>query len=97
MSNAEILTASGFAPYTSPRWNFWINRDKRMAFSFEAMADCDSGWLERELTQSVPVTEFWFYFSIVPENARESCLEFLDVLRLPNLQPQLRPAPAGGP
>jgi hypothetical protein len=52
---------------------------------------------QQKLTKSVPVTEFWFYFITVPENARESCLEFLDVLRLPKLQPRIKTAPAVGP
>ncbi|MFZ0248277.1 hypothetical protein [Candidatus Binatus sp.] len=67
----------------------WINRDLRIAFSYEAARDHGAGWLTHALAERVPETDFVFHFSQVPANT-QVCREILNELAMPYLTPYVR-------
>lgn len=76
MDNEAMLENSGFA--YSPKRILWINRDRRMAFSGEAVADHDSSWVQERLDNTVPEKEFWFWFSgEIPKDFKDTCWSIL--------------------
>jgi len=48
----EILKVAGYV--RDPVRELWFSRHRRRAFSYEALSDHDSRWLERKLLDDVP-------------------------------------------
>ena len=88
MDNEETLRAAGFARIHKRR--LLVSRDRRMAFSHEALRDHDSRWLGSKLLEDVPDGEFRFQ-SNSPLNLKV-CMEILEELGLSALTPMV---PAG--
>jgi hypothetical protein len=88
MSNESILEACSF--FVLPKRELWISTDLNEAYSYEVISDHDSRWLNERLADRPPAREFWFYFTVAPENADEVCREILAEIRLPGLQPIVR-------
>jgi len=88
MSNESILRACRFSAL--PNRELWVSTDLREAFSYDAIHDHDTQWLNQHLADRPPSREFWFYFNIAPENADAVCREILAEVGLPELQPRVR-------
>ena len=87
MNNEDRLKNAGFTYH--PERVVWINRDRRMAFSDEAVADSNSGWIQERLDKTVADGEFWFWYSIIPPNFKEICWDVLAELGMSNLRPMV--------
>jgi hypothetical protein len=95
MDNETILRSRGFTLMRNRL--LWINRNLRMAFSYEAARDHDGRWLTKALSEHVPETDFVFHFSQAPDNP-QVCRDILGEVALPSLVPYIRVGPlhAGG-
>ncbi len=82
MQNEEILKAAGFV--RNPKREVWFSHEQRKVFSYEALQDHDSRWLEGALLEAVPEGEFRFYRNT--SNLR-TCLEILDEMGVSNVTP----------
>jgi hypothetical protein len=80
----EILTVAGYV--RDPVRELWFSRHRRRAFSYEALSDHDSRWLERKLLDDVPEGEFRFYRNT---SNLKACIEILNQLGLGDLKPVL--------
>src|SRR5260370_32305493 len=87
MDNETILRSRGFTLMRNRL--LWINRNLRMAFSYEAARDHDRRWLSRALAERVPETDFVFHFSQAPEDI-QVCRDILSELAMPHLDPKVR-------
>lgn len=87
MDNESTLRAHGFVLMRNRL--LWINRNLRIAFSYEVARDRDSNWVNHAVDESVPETDFVFHFSQVPEDT-QICREILNELAMPHLTPYIR-------
>ena len=78
----EILKVAGYV--RDPVRELWFSRHRRRTFSYEALSDHDSRWLERKLLEDVPEGEFRFYRNT---SNLKACIEILDQLGLGDLKP----------
>lgn len=86
MGNRDVLKGADFVRI--PQCRAWANRDRRMAFSEEALDDHDSQWLKDNLAEKVAATDFVFYWNDPPD--QKTCREIQRVMGLPTLQPIIR-------
>jgi len=93
MSNESILRACRFSALSNRE--LWVGTDLREAFSYDAIRDHDTQWLNQHLADRPPRREFWFYFNIAPKNADDLCRETLAEIGLPEPQPRVRSSSTG--
>jgi len=81
-NNVQILRASG-GFVELPMRKLWVNRDRRLVISEEALRDHDSHWLESRLLEHILEEEFRFYTNhAVPHEVHGSVLDQLGLSNL---------------
>jgi hypothetical protein len=85
MDSEEILKQAGFV--NLPKRGLWVSRDRRMAFSSEALSDHDENWVQERLGKTVEKGDFLFWFTAGPaEKFGEFAVSVLAELGLSNLR-----------
>lgn len=84
----RLLRDSGFTE--APHRVIWADPIRRQAFSKDSVNDHDKEWLQAQLAEIVPVTEFWFHFRYLSSNPIKDCKEILSGLKLTVLLPVIR-------
>jgi hypothetical protein len=87
MSNVEKLLKAGFSEM--PVRGLWFSRDRRMAFSDQAIEDMDPRWLDRYTSEEVGPDDFVFHYVKPPKNIQE-CNQILAEIGLSQLHANIR-------
>lgn len=87
MDKIAKLREAGFAE--NPVRELWFNRERRMAFSHEAVSDMEPSWLDRHLAEEVGPEDFVFHMSRVPRDL-QICQDILKEMNLSNLRANVR-------
>ena len=92
MDNFEVIRNAGFTEMLGllPS-SWWVNREYRVAFNFEAVEDADTPWLENEIRWTVKPGYFSFYFAPGTTMDGRVCGVILDRLSLPDLAVEMLP------
>ena len=96
MANLEKLLNAGFVEI--PSREMWYSRERRMAFSHQAIREMDPRWLERHLAEKVGEggsDEFVFHF-VNPPKGIQNCIEILKEIGLSKLHANIRLATLAG-
>ena len=83
MADEQILRAQGF--FQDKKRMAWINRERRLWFSYAIIRDRDAAWLAERLTESIPETEFHLHSN--HQLSRDGCNAILEELDLSDLTP----------
>ena len=84
----KILQDAGFREM--PERHIQINRNRRLAFSEDAVSDNDEAWLSKRVAETVPETEFWFHFRFVSDETIKGCNQILARMHLTRVTPIIR-------
>ncbi len=90
MVNLEKLLNAGFLEI--PSREMWYSRERRMAFSHQAIREMDPRWLERHLAEKVDEggsDDFVFHFVSPPKDI-QNCNEILKEIGLSKLHANIR-------
>jgi hypothetical protein len=81
-----------------PTRELWFSRERRIAFSHEAIRDMDPAWMERRLAEDVGTDDFVFHLiSDTPErDVAQRCTDILREIGLSNLHANIRLAQVMG-
>lgn len=71
--------------------SWWVSREYRMAFNFEAVEDADTRWLENEIRWTVKPGYFSVYFAAGTTMNGRVCEDILDRVSLPDLAVEMLP------
>lgn len=85
--NLEKLLNAGFSEI--PSRGLWYSRERRMAFSHQAIREMDPWWMDRHIGEEVGAGDFVFHFVKPPQNI-QVCKEILTEMELSSLRPNVR-------
>ena len=68
----------------------WIEQRRRQAFSENVIGDHDVAWLNERLAETVPETEFWFYFRDLSADPLKDCKAVLSRMGMAAVLPVVR-------
>jgi hypothetical protein len=85
----KILREAGFTEDSSQPV-IWVERSRRQAFSENVIGDHDVAWLNERLAETVPETEFCFYFRGLSADPLKDCKAVLSRLAMAAILPVVR-------
>jgi hypothetical protein len=85
----KILREAGFTEDSSLPV-IWVERSRRQAFSENVISDHDMAWLNERLAETVPETEFWFYFRDLSADPLKDCKAVLSRMGMAAVLPVVR-------